>query len=169
VNPHLVTQASIRRGASGADGAIRESLRASSLAAEFFLQGLPRLGRFEFMKILIVDDSSEMRQEIKGFLSEIAEQIEECSDGAQALAAYAEHRPAWVLMDLVMKETDGLAATREIKAAFPEARIIILTNYDDADLREAARSAGACHYVLKECLLDVPAIIVREEMQKRVP
>ena len=127
------------------------------------------MGRFDFMKILIVDDSREMRQEIKGFLSDIAEQIEECSDGAQALAAYAEHTPGWVLMDIMMKEMDGLAATREIKAAFPEARIIILTNYDDAYLREAARSAGACQYVLKECLRDIPAIILRGEIHNSVP
>ena len=104
-----------------------------------------------------------MRREIRLFVSDLAEEIGECSDGAAALAAYAAHRPDWVLMDIMMAEVDGLTATRQIKAAHPEARIMILTGHDDADLRAAARSAGACEYVTKENLLEVRRILGRQE------
>jgi DNA-binding NarL/FixJ family response regulator len=58
-----------------------------------------------------------------------------------------------------MKELDGISATRQIKAAFPDAQIIMITDYDDPKLREAARRAGACEYILKENLLDVRRIL----------
>ncbi len=50
---------------------------------------------------------------------------------------------------------DGITATGHIKAAFPDARIVIVTDYGDEPLRAAAEDAGACGYVLKEQLLDV--------------
>jgi len=90
------------------------------------------------MKLLIVEDSAQMRRMIKSLVSDLATELYECADGAEALSAYREHRPDWVLMDIKMGEVDGLEATREIISAFPEARICIVTNYDDDELREAA-------------------------------
>jgi CheY-like chemotaxis protein len=112
------------------------------------------------MTILIVEDSDRMRQMIKELLGDLTETFMECGDGAQALAAYRQYRPDWVLMDIKMKEMDGLAATRQIKAVFPEARIIIVTGHDDARLREAAHRAGACAYVNKENLLELRQILI---------
>jgi DNA-binding NarL/FixJ family response regulator len=62
-------------------------------------------------------------------------------------------------MDIAMPRMDGLAATRELKARFPAARIVILTQYDEALLRAAAQAAGACGYLLKENLSEVPGWI----------
>jgi CheY-like chemotaxis protein len=107
------------------------------------------------MNILIVEDHAEMRQLLKSLLSPLADAVHECSDGAEALSAYALSQPDWVLMDIEMKGMDGIAATRQIKAAFPQARIVIGANHDEAELREAARQAGAVEYLLKENLLDV--------------
>ena len=53
-------------------------------------------------------------------------------------------------MDFAMTGVDGITATRLIREADPIARIIIVTNYDGAELREAAHRAGACGYVLKD-------------------
>jgi len=114
------------------------------------------------MTILIVEDNDSMRQMIKKLLSDLTDAFKECVDGAQALAAYGQHHSDWVLMDINMKVMDGLAATRQIKAAFPEARIIIVTGYDDARLREAAHSAGAWAYVNKENLFELRRILVQE-------
>ena len=111
------------------------------------------------MKLLIVEDSQQMRQEIKFFVNGLAEEIGECSDGAEALDAYAAHRPDWVLMDIMMEKMDGLTATRQIKAIYPEARVMILTGYDDADLRAAALSVGACGYITKENLHELRRIL----------
>ncbi|MGH9873340.1 MAG: response regulator transcription factor [Pyrinomonadaceae bacterium] len=112
--------------------------------------------------ILIVEDNEPMRQMIKKLVGDLTEAFKECVDGAQALAIYKRYRPDWVLMDIKMKEMDGLAATREIKAAFPQARIVIVTGYDDTRLREAAQVAGACAYVHKENLLELRQILMQE-------
>lgn len=112
------------------------------------------------MTILIVEDSEPMRQLLKKLLGDLAETFIECEDGAQALEAFRQCQPDWVLMDIKLKTVDGLAATRQIKAAFPEARIIIVTGYNDARLHAAAQNAGACGYVHKENLLELRQILL---------
>ena len=111
------------------------------------------------MKILIAEDNELMRSLIRNVVKDLGTVLE-TSDASEAVAVYEEHQPDWVLMDIRMGTTNGIAATRQIKTAFPEARIVIVTNYDDGDLREAARSAGACEYVLKEDLLSLRRIII---------
>lgn len=100
-----------------------------------------------------------MRRLIKSMVTDLADAIDECSDGGEALAAYTEHRPDWVLMDIKMKEVDGIAATRNITSRFPDAHVMIVTDYDDEKLREAARLAGACEYVAKEDLFAMRRIL----------
>lgn len=111
------------------------------------------------MDLLIIEDNDRMRGLIKQLVGDLAAAIYECGDGAEALPAYARHRPDWVLMDIQMGQLDGLEATRQLKAAWPEARICIVTHYDDEETREAARSAGAQAYVVKEDLLAVRRIL----------
>jgi CheY-like chemotaxis protein len=107
------------------------------------------------MKLLIVDDNPGVRHVIRSLVAKVADEIRECGDGADALALYNLHRPDFVLIAIPMSTMDGIAATRQIRAADPAARIIMVTNYDQPDLREAARQAGACGYVLKENLLEL--------------
>jgi DNA-binding NarL/FixJ family response regulator len=54
-----------------------------------------------------------------------------------------------VLMDIKMNQVGGFEATREIKAAFPEARVFIVSQWDSPALREAARAAAAESYISK--------------------
>jgi len=109
--------------------------------------------------ILIVDDSQPMRELIKMTLAGVAEIVGECADGADALAAYERLRPDWILMDIEMKNVDGITATRQITTAYPEARIMIVTDYNDDSLQRAAFEAGASQYVVKENLLDILEIL----------
>jgi DNA-binding NarL/FixJ family response regulator len=109
-------------------------------------------------RVLIVDDSRQMRELIKMTLNGVAEVVGECADGADALDCYETSRPDWVLMDWEMK-TDGLTATRGIIKAHPEARILIVTNHDDEEIREAAIEAGARGFVLKDDLLALGAFL----------
>jgi CheY-like chemotaxis protein len=111
------------------------------------------------MKVLVVEDSEPMRRTIRSFIEDLAQVVWECPDGADALAKYTEHRPDWVLMDIKMGEVDGLAATRRIRAAFPEARIVMVTSFDEQSFRDEARVAGACGYVLKENLRELAKIL----------
>ena len=111
------------------------------------------------VSVLIVDDNHQMRRTLRSFLADLTDQFYECSDGAQALAAYAVHHPDLVLMDIKMNAMDGLAATAEIVAAFPQAKIVIVTNYDDAELQRAARRAGAWCFVKKSDLMPLRSLI----------
>ncbi len=107
------------------------------------------------MKILIVDDSPIMRMTIKSIVAAPADLIAECEDGASVIPLYESFRPDWVLMDLKMAQTNGIEATRELKAAHPEAHIAILTNFGDQEFRDEAQLAGAEQYFLKD---NLPAI-----------
>ena len=111
------------------------------------------------MKLLIVDDNPGVRELIGSIARPWAGEIRECADGAQALSAYQAEKPDLVLMDIRMNEVDGISATRRIKAADPAARIVIITDYDDDALRQAAMRAGACDYLLKDNLLDLIRLI----------
>jgi DNA-binding NarL/FixJ family response regulator len=111
-------------------------------------------------RVLIVDDSQPLRELIKITLAGVAEIVGECADGADALAAYTRLQPDWVLMDIAMKDVDGIAATRQIIAADPKARVLIVTDYNDDELRRAAKEAGARKYVVKENLLLILEIII---------
>src|SRR6266576_2586334 len=108
---------------------------------------------WELMKLLIVEDNDRMRSLIRRTVADLAERIHECSDGAEALAAYIANQPDCVLMDVKMGQVYGITATRNIRAVYPDSRVIIVTDYDDDKLRQTAERAGASHYLVKENLL----------------
>jgi DNA-binding NarL/FixJ family response regulator len=100
-----------------------------------------------------------MRNLLKSLLRPFATEFRECSDGAQAPCVYDEQGPDLVLMDICMKEVDGITAAKQIHDADPSARIVMVTDYDDDALREAAQKAGACGYVLKDDLSDLIRLV----------
>ncbi len=59
-----------------------------------------------------------------------------------------------------MPRIDGLTATRQIRKLYPTARIVIVTDYDDEQLRTAANHAGACAYAIKHNLTDLAQLVV---------
>lgn len=124
-----------------------------------------RRGRCK-MDILIVDNNKAMRRVIRLIVTDLVGEIYECGDGSEALAAYAAHLPDWVLMDIRMKNMDGLRATRELKAAYPDACIIIVTVCAGEDMRAAARAAGAAAYVVKDNLLELRQILSDRQVCK---
>ena len=82
-------------------------------------------------------------------------EICECGDGGEAISLNAAELPDWVLMDVDLKEVNGITATRQIIIHHPEAKVVMVTNYNDREIRKAAAEAGACGYVLKENLLEL--------------
>ncbi len=111
------------------------------------------------MKLLIVEDNASMRRLIKSIVSDLADEIEECSDGEDVLVAYEKHLPEWILMDVKMPRTDGITASRQILAQYPQAKICIVTECADAKTRQAASDAGTRDYVLKDDLFNIRNVI----------
>jgi DNA-binding NarL/FixJ family response regulator len=102
------------------------------------------------MRILIADDHALFRDSLKSLLAARGhEVVGEARNGREAVELAKRVRPDVVLMDLMMPEVDGLAATRLISAEAPEVRVVMLTaSDDDANLFEAIKS-GAQGYLLK--------------------
>ena len=111
------------------------------------------------MKLMIVEDHPGVRKVIRNLVATVAREICECADGGGVLALFRRERPDFVLMDIQMEGVDGITATRQLKAVDPTARVIIVTDYDQPDLREAAYQAGACDYVSKENLLELVCLL----------
>jgi hypothetical protein len=87
----------------------------------------------------LVDDSQPMRELLRITPAGGAKVVGECEDGSEALEAYTRLRPDWVLMDVDMKGLDGITATRQTIALYPQAQVMIVTNHDDPELRRAAQ------------------------------
>ena len=111
------------------------------------------------MTILIADDNPPVRRIIRSLVAQKSDAIYECADGVEALAAYVKYRPDWVLIDIEMPNMDGIAATQAIRAVNSQARIIVVTSYDDPALRAATEEAGAVAYVVKDDLSRLRAVI----------
>ena len=113
------------------------------------------------VKCLVVDNEPAIRSVIAAVLAPLTPEIVECADGAGVLDAFETHQPDVVLMDIAMGTLDGLSATRALRAEHRSACVIIVTNFDGVDLRQAAAAAGASAYVLKDNLLELLPLIAR--------
>ncbi|MCK6629906.1 MAG: response regulator transcription factor [Anaerolineae bacterium] len=103
------------------------------------------------IKVLIVDDLSQVRQSLRTVLS-LAGDLEISGEAADGLAAVelAHHlAPDIILMDLAMPGLDGFCATRQIKARYPLLGVVALTLYGDADTRLQAIRAGVDAFLEK--------------------
>ena len=103
------------------------------------------------VRVLIVDDDALMRAGLRGVLSgdPAIEVIGEAGDGREALHRTRLLSPDVVLMDIRMPDLDGIAATRDVLAAFPEVKVVILTTFEHDDYIFGALSAGASGFLLK--------------------
>lgn len=103
------------------------------------------------IRVLFVDDHEMVRIGVSSYLSAQPdiEVIGEADNGKTAIQMAIDLKPDIILMDLVMKEMDGIEATRNIIEKWPEAKIIIVTSFLDDDKVYPALEAGATSYLLK--------------------
>jgi CheY-like chemotaxis protein len=113
------------------------------------------------MKLLIVDDSSEMRYMLRNLCEHLFDKIIECEDGESALNACIKEKPDIILMDIKMKKIDGFSATRLIRRYIPGMKIIMVSQFVDESFREEAYRAGALNYVSKDDLTKLEPVIIK--------
>jgi DNA-binding NarL/FixJ family response regulator len=103
------------------------------------------------VRVLIVDDDDLMRAGLRGILAsdDAIELVGEAVDGREAAYRARLLAPDVVLMDVRMPDLDGISATRELLAAFPDVKVVILTTFEDDDYIFGALSAGASGFLLK--------------------
>jgi len=101
-------------------------------------------------RVVVVDDDMELRGELRAALQEAGlTVIAEADNGRDAIDLAAHFRPDVMIMDIVMSNIDGLAATRAIVARAPSVRILLLTASDDVDLGMVGLRAGAAGHQVK--------------------
>ena len=102
-------------------------------------------------KLLIVDDSSILRETTRGILESKFPTLRvfEAQDGKEACTQIHDDLPDLILMDIRLPGENGLKLTRKIRASFPKIKIIIFTNYDLPEYRQAAFENGADFFLSK--------------------
>jgi DNA-binding NarL/FixJ family response regulator len=123
------------------------------------------------IRVLLVDDHPVVRRGLTDLLSAVDDitVVGAVEDGADAAAAVLEHSPDVVLMDLSMPRMHGTQATREVLAAAPGTRVVVLTSFAEADQVTAALASGAVGYLLKDCEPDVLVRGIREAADGGAP
>jgi len=108
------------------------------------------------IKILIADDHELIRRGVRSILQSErrARIVGEAVTGIQVVELFRKLKPDVVIMDLVMPGLDGIEATRQIRAANPSTRVIVLTMHDSEIMVRKALNAGANAYVLKSELAE---------------
>ena len=116
------------------------------------------------IRVILVDDHGVVRRGLRGYL-ELLDDIEivgEAENGRQAVEVTRELRPDVVLMDLLMPEMDGIAATAAIRAELPEVEVVALTSFVEEERVTAALEAGASGFILKDADADDVAAAIRD-------
>jgi len=124
----------------------------------------------ETITVLIVDDHPVVRKGLAMFINSFTDLklVGEAEDAASALEIYRRERPQVVLMDLLLPDMDGAAATRRILQEFPEAAILALSASGDEELIEAVLRAGARGFLSKLISVVELADAIRQVRQGRM-
>jgi len=102
--------------------------------------------------VLLADDDGMVRSALCAFLNGVdgIDVVGQARDGEEAVSLALELRPRLVVMDVTMPKLDGVEATKQILAAAPDTRILVLTGHADREHADAAMRAGAVGFVHKD-------------------
>jgi NarL family two-component system response regulator LiaR len=118
----------------------------------------------QVIQVMLVDDHNVVRSGLATFLRayEDLELVGEAKNGLEAYQLCQRIKPDVILMDLMMPEMDGIAATKAILADFPEIKIIAMTSFEEEELVQGVLAAGAISYLLKNVTSDELAKAIRD-------
>jgi NarL family two-component system response regulator LiaR len=121
------------------------------------------MNALQTIRVMLVDDHNVVRSGLATFLRayEDLELVGEAKNGLEALRLCRQKTPDVILMDLIMPEMDGIAATRAILAVHPEIKIIAITSFEEEELVQGVLAAGAISYLLKNVTSDELATAIR--------
>lgn len=115
------------------------------------------------IRVMLVDDHTMVRKGLATFLK-VFDDLElagEADGGQAAIKLCGEVLPDVVLMDMVMPDVDGAAATRIIRQMYPQVQVIALTSFKEGELIKKALESGAIAYLLKDVSADDLARAIR--------
>ena len=115
------------------------------------------------IRVMLVDDHNVVRSGLATFLRayDDLELVGEAGNGVEAVNLCRRTKPDVILMDLMMPEMDGIAATRAILEDYPDAKIIAMTSFEEEELVQGVLAAGAISYLLKNVTSDELAAAIR--------
>jgi NarL family two-component system response regulator LiaR len=121
------------------------------------------------IRVMLVDDHNVVRSGLATFLKayEDLELVGEAKNGLEALDLCHKKQPDVILMDLLMPEMDGIAATRAILVDYPDIKIIAMTSFEDEELVHGVLAAGAISYLLKNVTSDELSKAIRAAVSGR--
>lgn len=113
-------------------------------------------------RVLLADDHVNVLTELQRMLEPSCEVVGQVTNGAALLEAVTRLMPDVIVLDIAMPELNGLDACREIKATMPQINVVVLTAFDDPEIRQRALSIGASAYVPKHMMVDDLLIAIQK-------
>lgn len=107
-------------------------------------------------RVLVVDDSRVARETLKAMLTEMGhEVVDMAQDGKEAFLKYKECLPDFMTLDVNMPEVNGVSAARNILRANSNAKIILVTSYDEDRIQKSSITEGVVEYIIKPVEQDI--------------
>ncbi len=123
----------------------------------------------QMIRVMLVDDHNVVRSGLATFLRayDDLELVGEARNGLEAVNLCRQKQPDVILMDLIMPEMDGIAATQAILDEHPEIKIVAMTSFEEEKLVQGVLAAGAISYLLKNVTADELAKAIRDAASGR--
>ena len=121
------------------------------------------------IRVMLVDDHNVVRSGLATFLRayDDLDLVGEAKNGVEAIRVCQNTQPDVILMDLIMPDMDGIAATKAILADSPQVKIIAMTSFEDQELVQGVLAAGAISYLIKNVSSDDLAKAIRDAASGR--
>lgn len=113
-------------------------------------------------KILLVDDEIDVCDFMLRFFEERNFEVSSATNGNDALLMMEENRPDIILLDIRMKDRDGIEILKEMRNINGDAKVVMVTCVDDAEMMKKAKNLGAAAYITKPLVLsDLMEVVLR--------